>query len=1012
MFWPLIFGTYNCRRNLVLRLTTLLISLWSVGGLAGELPNSCMSIDNDVQEENLLPFTYHFMDEAGQVEVPLLTDADKLGNELEKKIFERIVSNSNEVILGAANTNHWLTFCLTNNTNLSTNLVLLASPPGVTELDFYPQKMGVQSYQTGGSQVMATRDIFSPTFDFNIKLQPGETQSFYLRVSSHTSAYLAASIWHKPNYLIAKDKLESLDGVYAGILIGLILYTLLLYLSVRQSSSMLYILWSASTLIFLASIEGRLLQYILPDSPWVAYMIVVFSYPVCVMLSALFTQQFIKLKAYPRLNLAANAILIGFTVVLLIAYQFGPSLYYKICAIFLIVVIIFFTLITPLYGFVVKRSELSKYFLIAQLPLILCALDRSFFIMRVSSKYYIPYEPKVGLVAVMVLLAYYIGLTIYKEKNEAQQQALKQLKISNDLKTNYNDELEAEIERNVSDIRAMNIGLEQQAEKLLELDELKSKFFANISHEFRTPLTLIQGPLSQLVNRPGHPDREILNGVIRHSKSLKTLIDQLLTLSKFDGQSLSLQTSKINVSEVTRFFTSQFSSLTESKDVKLEFTTSVPDIEAYIDYEKFQIMLNNLLSNAIKFTSGGGIILVNVSATTNESSESDEQTTDEYVQISVSDNGCGIPDDEVDYVFDRFFQSRSSEQSVTGTGIGLALVKELVLLHAGDVKVTRNQRSDQSDAIDAGSCFTIGLPLGRAHLQDLEIIEKTPSVVTSGSDDPEVGLPLAIEESDQIKLQNSGTDFDNQPSILVVDDNGDMRAYIRSLLEPMYKVIEAVDGVNAEEQVKQHKPDLIVTDLMMPKRDGLEFVKSLKKNNDFFKIPVIMLTARAGLEDRLKGLVGAVDDYMAKPFDANELIVRVRNLLLKHAQFKAFYRDDLRIKPLDEQAESSEDSYVVKLRQIVNKHLSDSSFGVNQLADLMHVSKSTLHRKLSAKSKFTPSEFIRHCRLEKARQLSLSGDVRTLSELANSVGFNQAAYFSRLYQKTFNTLPIDDSSAT
>ena len=982
--------------------------------------DSCLNIRDVGERINVLPFMSHYWDADNLIKLPKLEDGHTLTSVFKSVQFEQAIDPQNEYVLGEGNSNHWLQFCITNPSDKPVELVLASSPAVIAEIDFYPQTKGAASFQAGSSKPMAARDIFAPEFDFNIVLQAGQTEHYFLRVRAHNTAYLIASVWNKQSYLIAKDKREGTDGVLAGILIGLILYTMLLYFSVRQSSSLLYILWSTSTLILLASIDGRILQYLIPHSPpWGIYTTILF-YPLTLILSALFAREFIQLKNYPRLDKASWLIIAAGIVYLIWAYTRGYANYFQANAIFAVVVVIYFGCICPLYGYFVKKSVLSKYLLIAQFPLIICVLDRSLFSIGITFEHYVPYTAKVGLVAEMILLAYCIGETIYKEKNDAQRLAYEQLERANELQNNYNQELKAEIHSNTAEIRSMNADLELQAKQLLELDEAKSKLFANISHEFRTPLTLIQGPLAMLIDGKNHPDQAVISSVIKHSKALQSLIDQVLTLSKFDGNSIALKTHKENISNAVKELTSPFTSLIESKGLEFEFRTTAPELEAYVDYEKLKIMLNNLMSNAIKFSDHGGVISVEVSAFQDSAAEEGEHATDEYVQISISDNGHGIPSNEIDYVFDRFFQSSSSAHAGTGTGtgIGLALVKELVELHAGEVSVTSQYRTSD-DSATSGSTFTLRLPLGNAHLNVNEISDvRSGSVIDIPLEDQHQGeQSVADQYADDLAATDAKQSIkpatlksQTDTTILIVDDNQDMRAYLRSLLEPTYQVIEAVDGLDAEDKVKQHAPKLIVTDLMMPKRDGLEFVKSLKQNGEFAKTPVIMLTAKAGLDNRLEGLMAAVDDYLAKPFDARELIARIENLLIKHAQFSAFYLNDtapnVTANETSSSAEQEDDIFLTELRNMANQHLSDASFGVTELASLMHLSKATLHRRLSATGKFTPSEFLRHCRLEKARQLSIAGQARTLSELANAVGFNQAAYFSRLYQKAFNSKPM------
>ncbi len=911
-------------------------------------------------------------------------------------------------MLGTNDSSHWLSFCLNNQSDETQNFVLATSPAIMAEIDFYPLKKGLKSFQTGNARPMKTRDIHSPEFHFNITLNAGETQYFYMRVSSRANPYISANLWHEPFYIVAKDKAEGLDGIFVGILFGLILYTLLLYISVRQSSSLLYILWSGSTLLLFASIDGRVLQYLVPNSPSVSYLSVVVFYPLSIILSALFAREFIKLKDYVLLNKIGTFIVVCFVIVLLITYQYALSSYFRVNGAFGFIVVLYFGLLAPIYAVVTNQSVQARYLLFAQLPLIVCILDRTLFTMELTSRFYVPYSAKVGLVAEKILLAYYIGVTIYREKAEAQRLAVEQLQISNDLKSNYNEQLEAEIKSNTAEIVSMNESLEAQAKKLLEADDVKSQFFANVSHEFRTPITLIQGRLTQLLEQRDNFDPSIIINAIDHSKALQNLVDQLLTLSKFDADSLALQTQRMNVSDTVKLLSSQFSSAAESKGVSLHFESSAPDAYAYIDAEKLKVMINNLLSNAIKFTQKNDAITVKVSTTITNDTDPLDPSRDEYVEIKVIDTGHGIPSDELEFIFDRFYQSRNSATvgSGLGTGIGLALVKEFALMHAGDVlvrSVAADSNREQNCA--SGSEFTIRLPLGRAHLHAHEIIESHASPVALQTVDiPKDLLSTSLESAPELTQANQT----ERKTILIVDDNDDMRHYLRSLLEPEYHVEEAEDGERAEQCVRRSQPDLIVTDLMMPKRDGLEFVKSLKQDSSFANIPVIMLTARAGLDDRLKGLMAAVDDYMAKPFDARELITRIENLLKKQAQFNAFYQSRMALSVEEQNAGELQDSLIAQLRRIVEKHLGDSKFGVAELAKEMHVSKATLHRRLADESCFTPSEFIRQCRLKAARQLSAQGRVKSISELANAVGFNQVGYFSRLYQKTFNCPPLSE----
>ncbi len=1006
--------------NAFLKLCFLTFFSSSAFATAPPYKDNCMPVVENMQGANLLYFGFHYQDNQNQFSASDLVYSKNFDAFFERNNFNRMADLSGEYVLGESGVSHWLRFCLSNTTNIVQNLVLAAAPAVLAEIDFYPQKKGLKAFQTGNRKPFSSRDINSPQYHFNVQLQAGETQDFYLRVKSRSKAYIRASISSEPEYLIAKDGRESLDGLYVGVLLGLMLYTMLLYIWVRDPLSLLYMIWCSSIIVLFAAVDGRILQYVLPDNPERAYSFIIISYPLCVLVSAFFARQFIRLKEFPLLDKVGHAIIAVCVVVIAVAYPKGHVVYFKACAMSGFLVVVYFGVIAPFYGMVSRRSTHSKYLLMAQLPLVVCIIDRTLFTMAVSSEYVIPYTPKVGLGATMVLMALCNGLITYREKYQAQDIAIEQLEISNSLKSNFNNELQVEVEQKTTQIRKINAELEQQKQKLIKLDEVKSTFFANISHEFRTPITLIQGPLSDLLANERYPEKSstpsVINSAIRQSKSLQAMVDQLLMLSKFDGDSLSLRASKINVSDAVNLITTQFYSFAESKKIKLSFQSEAPEVSAYIDIEKLQVMLNNLLSNAFKFTPASGRVVVDVSSAADRSMLEGERSTDEYVEIRVTDTGHGIPDDELDYVFDRFFQSRSSalNGSGIGTGIGLTLVKEFAMLHGGYVEVAHRRRTvpisrDQNQGIDQnkkGTVFCIRLPLGKAHLSDNEIIVNGDIAPLIGEESSQIGIEQSENQPKAEVISPKG----DRPTVLVVDDNDDMRAYICGHLLSDYRVIEAQDGVEAEAVANKQLPDLIITDLMMPKRDGLAFVESLKtsENNKLANTPVIMLTAKASLDDRLSGLLAAVDDYLTKPFDARELKLRVSNLLKKNAQFHAFYSagEPIAADNLKESIQSDKDQFIGKARSIVDQYLANPAFGVNELAEHLHVSRATLARRLSEKGNFTPSEFIRHCRLDKARQLSEQGSVRSVKELAGAVGFSQAGYFSRLYQKTFNTAPI------
>ena len=953
---------------------------------------NCLLVGDSMSEVNVLAHAYRYIDIDGSLTLNIKSGQMSARDiKLLKDSFKTLnftPTNTKHLVIPRGEQDNWLRFCLRNSSNRDQSYVLSINPAITNEVDFYPLKVGESIFTTGSSSEFSSRDINAPSFNFNIALSANQSQEFYLRIRAGTRSFITATLADKESYHVAKDKREGLDGVFVGVFLGLVVYTLLLYLSIPQWSSFFYMVWCLSALTMFIGIDGRVLQYVFPNSPPNAYLLTSMMYPLSTMLGALFARNFLNLKNHPRLDKIGLVFLALFTFSLVLGYQFTEDLYF-ILLLFALTVTLYYGLVCPIYLYVSQKSEFGKYFLIAEIPFVLTSLDRAAFAIGAFEQYYIPYPPKVGLVASMVLIAYYLGLLVHRGKNKAEALANEQ---------------------------------EIKAENLAELNKAKSDFFANVSHELRTPLTLIQGPLSQLLEKPyNESTRQSLKGVLKQSKSLQGLVDQLLMLSKYEERALELEASKVTISEQVRLLATQFESQANAKGIDIEVITPAPNLQAYVDLEKLQIIINNLLSNAIKFTPEKGLIRVGVYTQSQDtpnadtgSAENAEQSTDEYLEIRVEDNGPGIPDEELERVFDRFYQSKTSTLagSGVGTGIGLALVKDLVELHAGRIEAqpansVPQVNDEQAEHHNRGSVFSVYLPLGNAHLKLNEILVEPLDTKLEAQAERQ---PLVTSTS-EVQPNHKATDK-NKLKLLIVDDNQDMRVYLKSLLESNYHIIEAADGIEAQAQVKQESPDLIITDLMMPKRNGIEFVESLKNNRSFDKIPVIMLTARAGIEDRLDGLIAAVDDYMTKPFDARELKIRVENLLKKHAQFKAFYDldaasiDSLNTKKGVDTKAGDESESISKIRSVIEDNISDTSFGVNELADKLHISRATLRRRLLEETKFTPSEFLRHCRLEKARQLSNLGQVSSIKELAAAVGFSQASYFSRVYQKTFNTEPV------
>ncbi len=545
------------------------------------------------------------------------------------------------------------------------------------------------------------------------------------------------------------------------------------------------------------------------------------------------------------------------------------------------------------------------------------------------------------------------------------------------------------------EVRKKSQVLEEQSTELKKMDKIKSRFFANISHEFRTPLTLILGlAKNQLNDVKKPPDPRDSQTIIRNANQLLQLINQLLDLSKLESGELKIQVSKNDILFFVKNKVAQFESLTNDKNIKLSFNghpikaiSSEEPIEFYFDREKMQTVLNNLLSNAVKFTPDGEQIAVEVEL--KRSVENDLS----LAMIRVINTGITIPDDKQLHLFDRFYQvDSSSNRQFEGTGIGLALVKELVELHHGKVGVSSKMNK---------TCFTIEIPVNHVYLdRDIMIDPFDSAIIDPGitAQKPWNQLP----NNDELGIPAVTSQYE----ILVVEDNSDLRSYINKILSPEYNVQEAVDGIQGFEVAEATIPDLIISDVMMPKMNGYELCKKLKSDEKTNHIPVIMLTAKAARENKLEGLQKGADDYLVKPFDEQELKLRVGNLLTLRERLQKRFQLEINLKPKEIKVSSVHQQFLEKLKEAVEKHIDNELFSVDDLGKELGMSRSQIHRKLKALTNQSATSFIRKYRLHRAADL-IKQDVGNITEIAYMVGFNSQTYFSSSFQDLFGASPSE-----
>ncbi|MCB9316941.1 MAG: response regulator [Lewinellaceae bacterium] len=539
-------------------------------------------------------------------------------------------------------------------------------------------------------------------------------------------------------------------------------------------------------------------------------------------------------------------------------------------------------------------------------------------------------------------------------------------------------ERQAELERVV---RERTATIEHQKEELQSLDAAKSHFFANISHELRTPLTLMLGPIKSLLkgNHPPEQQEKLLNIAKQSGQQLQQLINEILDLRKLEMGKMEVHAEPTLLTTFFNRHASQFESLAKSKQIDFSHETTMPeDAVANIDQDKFRQILYNLLSNALKFTPAGGRVSVNCSLHGNS------------LNLKVADSGSGIPPEDLPHVFDRFFQSsRPGKPAEGGTGIGLALCQEYAKLFGGSISV--------DSTVEKGSVFSIEFPVTLADARQLQPAGITPEAIETDA------IPQA---SVVAKSAPAPEELTSKTTILLVEDNPELQDYIRLILEEKYHVITAGNGQEALDSQLTANCQLIISDLMMPVMDGYQLLEILKSDDATRHIPVIMLTARAEAKDRLKALRIGVDDYLTKPFDEEELLVRIENLLANHAVRRAA-ADEMRAAGEATDISQPDKDWLENFETYLQRNIANDVLTVPFLAQEFAMSESTLLRQLKRLTGLSPQKYWMEMRLNEARQMLENRQFDSITMVASKVGYPDARSFSRAFKERFGKLPSE-----
>jgi signal transduction histidine kinase/ligand-binding sensor domain-containing protein/DNA-binding response OmpR family regulator len=530
---------------------------------------------------------------------------------------------------------------------------------------------------------------------------------------------------------------------------------------------------------------------------------------------------------------------------------------------------------------------------------------------------------------------------------------------------------------------------QRETARIRELDQQKIKFLTNLSHEFRTPISLIMGPIDALITQEKNDHEQSfgqLHMIKRNARRLLNLVNQLLDFRKMEENELKLHPTPGEFISFVREVTDSFKDLADRKKISLVFDNHLHSFNTSFDHDKLERILFNLLSNAFKFSFEGGRICITIQKT----NERSDQTTN-WLQIKVSDTGIGIPADKHRRIFENFYQDTTAPEILNqGTGIGLSITREFVEMQGGSIAVESEPGK--------GTCFIIDLPF--------EITSEPGEAIVTINDGELTNQTIPASEVETVPLLPARSGEPGETSILLVEDNDDFRYYLKQHLSAHYKVLEASNGKEGWQKALAQHPKVIVTDISMPYMDGIELCKKIKADKRTNHIPVILLTALTGENDQIRGLETGANDYITKPFNIEMLIVKVKNLLTLNNSFKNTYTKQLKVAAPEVEAESGDEKLLTEIMNFLEENLTDTQLSVEGLSRHIGMSRSSLYKKLLELTGQTPVEFIRSVKLDKAAAMMEKTDMN-IAQVAYSVGFATPNYFAKSFKAKFGMLPSD-----
>ena len=531
----------------------------------------------------------------------------------------------------------------------------------------------------------------------------------------------------------------------------------------------------------------------------------------------------------------------------------------------------------------------------------------------------------------------------------------------------------------VDSIRQQRKFEQLEASKQKELNEAKTKLFTNITHEFRTPLTIIGG-MAKLMEK--EPEKYLADGaqkINNNTNILLRLVNQMLDISKIEAGSMPVHFIQSDIIKTIEYVAGLFQSMAQRKNIDLQLIHKNASFYMDYDHDKLAQIVSNLLSNALKFTPEGGSLVI----------KAEPDVKEQSFEIAFTDNGIGIQADQLPYIFDRFFQVENHALKGSGTGLGLALAKELTEMLHGTISV--------ESSIGIGSTFIIKLPVTRnAKIEKRTILESDNPLFTSG-----LTLPNLLKSENELITTNG-----DLPVLLVVEDSNDVSQYLAAILQNEFQVSRAENGKTGLEKALEIVPDIILSDVMMPEMDGIEMLGKIKADFRTSHIPVVLLTAKADIDSRLTGLERGADAYISKPFNEAELHIQLKNLVEQRKKLHERYASFAKYPETNDLTVKKEDVFMVKIREILEKNIDNEDYNINELCSEMAVSHAQLYRKFKSISNQTIAGYFKLLRLNKAKEL-LAGPNMNVTQVAFAVGFKNLSHFSREYSQLFGKSPSE-----